>query len=113
MKILNDQGYKYLEINDKWNAYPRNDWAQLRTEEGHQWNWYTFTFIQIEIENDVMMGDYEFTFILLGLGFYTRYHYTDTETTDKLKKQVESIKNGTAKFEEYTGLVNDIKSDEE
>jgi len=104
MKIINEDGYKYLEVNEKCFINPRNDWEQFRTKEGHKWNWVTFTFIQIEIEDDKMLGDYEFTFILFGLGFYIRYHYTDTETSEKIKKQVEEIQNGTAKLEEFKGL---------
>jgi hypothetical protein len=109
MKIVNDQGCKYLELTKSSFITFYNDWEQLFGG----CNWYTFTGINIEIENDKMMGGYEFTFIILGLGFRWRWNHTETEATKSCKDAIKDIENGTAKFEEYTGLVNDIKSDEE
>ena len=60
-------------------------------------NWYTFRFAQIEFENDSIMGAYEATVIILGIGIRCRWNHTDTETAQEIREQVAEI---TAKTEE-------------
>lgn len=56
------------------------------------YNWYTFDIIEISIENDTMMGAFEATFKLFGVGFRWRWNHSETELTNRLAKQVEAIK---------------------
>lgn len=103
MRINNDDGYKTLEITENMFIYGINEWPQL----SGKWNWRTFTLINLEFEDDISMGGYEFKFILLGLGFCWRWNHTETDQMLEIKKQVDSIKAGTAKTEPYEKLFKD------
>ena len=65
-----------MEI-DCGNAFIELDcqWKQLLAG----YNWYTFNLINIEIENDIIMGGYECTFVLLGFSIRWRWNHTETE----------------------------------
>lgn len=64
---------KENKLHDRWVLSPYCEWSQV----GKQYNWYTFTFVHVEFENDTMTKGYEFTCILLGIGFTLRYNTDD------------------------------------
>lgn len=76
-----------------------NEWTQL----GKKFNWYTATLINLEFENDWHCGNWEFRFVLLGLGFTLVYDYgfdesvvgqrlkSAEETNEELDKKIEEI----------------------
>jgi len=77
---------KKYKLKDKIVLEATNEWGQLFEE----CNWYGVTIIHIYFEKDIMTHGYEFSFTLLGLGFYLRYN-TDKALRlfakwDKMKK---------------------------
>jgi len=70
-----------------WVFEFKNEWKQLRGG----FNWYTFTPIYIYFENDKYTGGVEFSFTLLGLGFYIRYNYDTTKLDEIVKKAEKDI----------------------
>lgn len=91
MKIVNDDGYRYLKLTKNSFVTFYNDWVQIFGK----CNWYTFTGINIEFENDIAMGGYEFTFVILGLGFRYRWNYTEIEMTKSCNDAIKDIENAT------------------
>lgn len=87
MKIINDNGYKYLELSKNAFVSFVNEWSQLFGK----FNWINWTFINIAFEDDVMLGGFEFDFVILGLGFHFRWNHTETETMKEMKKQADDI----------------------
>lgn len=71
------------------------EFIQEYTQFLEDYNWYTFHLAQIEFENDEIMGGYEVTVILFGLGFRVRWNHTETETIRELKDTMEGVKAGT------------------
>ena len=53
--------------------------------------WYAFRFAHIEVENDKLMGDFEATFILLGLGFRFRWNHTLTKERQECDEAIKKI----------------------
>jgi hypothetical protein len=70
------------------------DWTEDYSQFFRKDNWYTFTFIHLVFENDTMMGGYELTFVVLGLGFRIRYNHTRTELVDEILKSIDDIERG-------------------
>jgi len=66
-----------------------NEWNQI----WGSWNWITITIINVSFEDDISLGGYEFTFILLGLGFYVRIYHTETPLMKKILKRAEETVN--------------------
>lgn len=66
-------------------------------------NWYTFTPIKIEIEDDRILGGWEFTLVILGVGFRFRYNYAETELVLRLRNQIKEI-NDEERFRRSEGL---------
>jgi hypothetical protein len=64
---------------------PINQYVQL-LHKGC-WNWINFNIITIEFE----LGAYDLTFIILGIGFYFRINWKETEMTESLKKMIKEI----------------------
>lgn len=56
-------------------------------------NWYNFTPIKIEIEDDRILGGWEFTVVLLGVGFRFCYNYAETELVVRLRNQMKELTN--------------------
>lgn len=82
-----------------WLIDWHNDWSQL-----WEWcNWYDFNVAWISFENDKIMGGYEVTFILFGLGFRWRWNHTETEQMREVQEAMEDIKAGTAKTVPFRG----------
>lgn len=81
--------------------FPRknpNQYTGLHIHWHEQWsqffeacNWYTFEFFHIEVEWEKMMGGYELTFTLLGLGFRARYNYEVTEVVEDIIMAVDDL----------------------
>lgn len=61
----------------KWDFYWLEEWSQLWSS----CNWYDITPIKIQFEFDRVMGDIEFTFMILGLGFHCSYIYNENAET--------------------------------
>lgn len=58
-----------LEIEGKhWLLHTICEWRQL----WGKWNWINFTVVQVYAERDICLPGFEFTAILLGLGFRFR-----------------------------------------
>jgi len=72
----------------KWFIEFIEEWSQLF---GGQ-NWYTCTFLRLELENDKIMGGYEATFIILGVGLRWRWNHTQTELMDEIDRAMDEIK---------------------
>ena len=66
-----------------------NQYAQF--DGKGSWNWINFNIITIEFENDISLGAYELTFIILGLGFYFRINWKETEMTERLRKMIKQL----------------------
>ena len=65
-------------------------------EEWSQWfepcNWYDFHIIHCMFENDEQFGQYEFSFIVLGVGFRLTWVYNpDTKFRQEIMEQVKEI----------------------
>lgn len=65
-------------------------------EEWSQWfapcNWYDFHIFHCHFENDWKFGDFDFRFIILGIGFWVTWTYdADTEFRRQIMKQVEEL----------------------
>lgn len=65
-------------------------------EEWSQWftpcNWYDFHVIHCHFENDWKFGQFEFRFIILGLGFLLTWVYDgDTEYRREIMKQTRNF----------------------
>ena len=54
-------------------------------------NWYTFQFAHIEFENDSILGAYEGTVKLLGLGIRIRWNHTETDELRSIHESVADI----------------------
>lgn len=63
------------------------EWSQIFG--GH--NWYTCTLCRIEFENDTIMGGYEATAMLLGVGLRWRWNHTQTETMKEIDRQIRDL----------------------
>lgn len=85
------------------------DWSQFFED----CNWYTFRLAWIELEDDRLLGAYEFTFVLLGLGFRVRYNHTETETVKEIKSQVDAIQSGTAQTRPWSEVKKELFPTEE
>ncbi len=75
------------EDNRKWYI----DWIEHYSQFFRKDNWYTFTPLWLEVENDWIMGNYELTLVILGLGFRITYHHSETETTREIKSNIDMI----------------------
>jgi hypothetical protein len=63
-----------------------NEWKQL----WGKYNWYSFTLVNINYEKQDFTHGHEFTFIVLGLGFWLRINNpTFDEWTDEMMKDME------------------------
>ena len=76
--------------------FERGQWLIELCEDYSQFfdkcNWYTFRFAFIELENDAIMGAYELTFIILGLGIRIRWDHTETDEKRELRQRAREIK---------------------
>jgi|SRR5882672_766159 len=81
-----------------WYITWREQWSQFFRKD----NWYTFNINNIEVENDKIMGGFEATVIILGLGCTIRRNHTITEDASYIKEQVDSVKEG-----KFTGVETD------
>lgn len=82
-----------LTADKNWFIEPIQQWSQL----WETCNWYDYDLIWIRFENDIIMGGYEATFIILGLGFRWRWNHTVTEDMEYCLDAIESIKAGENK----------------
>ena len=87
------------------------DWQEEWSQFFESCNWYDFHVIHIHFENDKIMGGYEFSFILLGLGFRWRWNHTTTETMQECLEAVEDIKAGTATTRPFSEFKEELKRD--
>lgn len=76
----------------------RQEWSQL----WEHCNWYDFTLAQICFENDIAMGGYEFTFIILGMVFHWRWNHTRTQMMAECEEAIENILSGAGKTVPYS-----------
>lgn len=81
IKELTKERNWFIDWIEQWSQFIRDDD-----------NWYTFTFAHIEFEDDRLMGGYEVTFILLGLGFRWRWNHTRTQAMQDCIEMAEDIK---------------------
>lgn len=88
MKWVYDHGW-YLE-GKNWLISPIEEWSQFF----EPCNWYTIHPIKLELENDEIMGGFEITFIVLGLGLRWRWNHTETEQMTEIKETIAGIKSG-------------------
>lgn len=58
-------------------------------------NWYTFHPIFIELENDEVLGGFEITIIIMGLGIRWHWNHTETEDLKDIKNKISEIKNAS------------------
>lgn len=79
--------------DDKWILSGINEWSQLL----HTYSWDTYTLVHIDFEVDRMVGGYDFTFIILGLGFTLRHN-----TQKGLDTMQQWIKEAEEKYEDIT-----------
>jgi len=88
MKITKDENGWMLTFDKEGNSFicSINEWSQLCGKL----NWYNFTLIEISAENDIIAPGYEFTFIILGLGFRLRINRSWEGT--ELQKRIDDIK---------------------
>lgn len=64
-----------------------NEWRELFPRG--DWNWRTFHVVQVEIEDDRMMGNWELTVVLLGLGFRLVWVGEDTEARKRIRDDLD------------------------
>lgn len=76
------------------------EWVEQWSQYFQECNWYTFNFFNFEIEDDEFMGGFNLTFILLGLGFYFRYNYEETENMKMCRDAIKDIRGRHEKEEE-------------
>jgi len=57
-----------------------------------RYNWNTWQFINIEFENDIVLGAYEFTFVLLCCGIRIRIPHQTKKSKKEWKKLNKSMK---------------------
>lgn len=65
---------------------------QERTDLLPPYNWATFHPIMIEFEDDIALGAFEATIIVMGLGLRIRWTHTRTDFADQIGRQIEEIK---------------------
>lgn len=75
-----------------------NEWPDF----GPNHNWRTFHPFMLEIEDDRIMGAFEFSLVILLIGFRVRWTYTETETMAGIKQSMADIKAGTAQYTTLT-----------
>lgn len=80
-KLSSDEGYKGVFI----------DWIEEWSQLAGGCNWYTFHLIQIEFEDDRILGGFEATIIILGLGFRIRCNWRVTEEAASILQQLKEI----------------------
>jgi hypothetical protein len=71
----------------QWLFEFHEEWSQLVSK----YNWYTCTLCRIEFENDAILGAYEATAILIGIGLRVRWNHTRTETMDEIERRVAEL----------------------
>lgn len=77
----------HLEFG-RWLVEFKEDYSQL----WKNCNWYTFHFVRIEIEDDSVMGGFEATAVLLGLGIRVAYTYDrGTEMRQEIRERMKEI----------------------
>lgn len=69
------------------------DWREDYSQFFRKDNWFTFVFFQLEFENDTIMGGWEITFMLLGLGFRLRRNHTETKLVKEVRSRIVDVKN--------------------
>lgn len=72
----------------KWTFWFRCEWLDLFSE----CYWYTLTLFRAEIENEVLLGNVNWTFGLLGFVAGGSYTYKETESLKALKEMVNSLR---------------------
>lgn len=55
-------------------------------------NWRTFHPVMFEAEDDGLLGGFEVTAILMGLGLRVRWDHSKTEFKDEILKRAEDIR---------------------
>lgn len=78
---LMNKGYK------GWFLEWIEEWSQLLGG----CNWYTFTPIKIEFEDDRILGGFETTWVILGLGFRIRWNHTETDAAREITDAVDEL----------------------
>lgn len=87
-----------MKINKTWDFEFINEWSQLFND----CHWYDMTLIKCSFTNDKMFGQYEFDFMIAGLGIYVSY------AAKPMRESIDEWLNGDDK-ERYT---LDLKSTE-
>lgn len=87
------------------------DWTNQWTQLWEKCNWYDFDLLWVRFENDMIMGGYEATFIVLGLGFRWRWNHTRTQQMEECERMVEEIQAGTAKTVPWMGVTTETVGD--
>jgi len=70
----------------KWNIEVWNEWKAIFNTKGY--NWIGLTPIYIYFEWYRAWGQLEFTFVILGLGFYITYDLGDTKLRREIYKSM-------------------------
>lgn len=68
------------------------EWVEQYSQFFEECNWRTFSLAYVELEDDHIMGGFEITFILLGLGFRFRWNHTETENMRECKNFLKDIR---------------------
>lgn len=73
----------------------KGNWLLALMEDYSQFfepcNWRTFRFCHIEAEDDTMLGAFEITVVILGLGARVRWNHTRTETLEDIEREKDRI----------------------
>jgi len=67
------------------------DWQEDWSQFFYPCNWRTFRFAHVEAEDDTMLGAFEVTVVLLGLGVRLRFNHTETDTLAKIRREVSEL----------------------
>lgn len=55
-------------------------------------HWYTYRVAHIEFERDVVLGGWEASIALLGLGIRVRWNHTETDALREVRRRMDEIK---------------------
>lgn len=84
------------------------DWVQQWDQLWTDCNWYDCDLLWIRFENDKVMGGYEFTFIVLGLGFRWRWNHMMTDSRKDMEETIAGLREGTVTTRPWSEVRDEI-----
>lgn len=98
-----------MGLLDRFIVSGINELDQLVNFFKYNWTTWNWCLVKLEYENDIILGGYEFTVILLGLGFRVRYNKPiKTQEMIHIEKQMEEIEAGTAVLHDWTDMRKEL-----